>query len=39
MSEKKLTKERRLPGPGHMDGHILTIIGLMLLVCIVMMLL
>ncbi len=39
MSEKKLTKERRLPGLGQMDGHILTIIGLMLLVCIVMLLL
>ena len=39
MSANKMTKARRLPGGGHADGHILTIIGLMLLVCIIMMLL
>lgn len=38
-NEKKLTKERRLPGAGGADGHILTIIGLMLLVAIVMLVL
>ena len=39
MSANKVTKARRLPGGGQADGHILTIIGLMLLVCIIMMLL
>ena len=36
--DKKLTHNRRLPAVG-MDGHIMTIIGLMLLVCVIMMVL
>ncbi len=38
MSEPKLTKDRRLPGFLR-DTHIVTIIGLMVLVCIIMMIL